>query len=85
MRLEQLYPLPEKKIKDLIATYPNAKEIHWAQEEPRNMGAAYFIKLNLPVEIKSLITPPASASTAAGSPQLAAARQEELLNNIFNA
>ncbi len=38
-RVELLYPFPEGQIKELIATYPNLKQVIWAQEEPRNMGA----------------------------------------------
>jgi 2-oxoglutarate dehydrogenase E1 component len=85
VRLEQLYPLPEKQIKELIKSYPNAKEVYWAQEEPLNMGAAMYLNFNFPKKLKKLITTPASASTAAGSPQLALDRQNELLENIFNA
>lgn len=85
IRLEQLYPTPEKKIVDLVKTYKNAEEVIWAQEEPRNMGAGYFIKLNFPVNVDKILSTPASASTAAGSPQLAMDRQKKLLNEIFNA
>ena len=43
VRIEQLFPLPEKEIKKIITKY-NADEIVWAQEEPRNMGAwGYFL------------------------------------------
>ncbi len=38
-RVELLYPFPEGQIAELIATYPNLREVVWAQEEPRNMGA----------------------------------------------
>ena len=38
-RVELLYPFPEGQIKELMGTYPNLKEVIWAQEEPRNMGA----------------------------------------------
>ena len=38
-RIELLYPFPQGQVSDLIATYPNIKEVVWAQEEPRNMGA----------------------------------------------
>lgn len=85
VRLEQLYPLREGLIKEIAERYPNAEQIIWAQEEPQNMGAATYIMMNFPVKIDQIISPPASASPAAGSPQLAQARQEELLNNIFNA
>ncbi len=42
-RVEQLYPYPRKEIQDLLAQYPNAKEICWAQEEPRNQGSWFFM------------------------------------------
>jgi 2-oxoglutarate decarboxylase len=38
-RVELLYPFPERNIRDLLARYPKLREVVWAQEEPRNMGA----------------------------------------------
>lgn len=38
VRVEQLYPFPVQKLSDIIAKYPNAKEIVWVQEEPKNQG-----------------------------------------------
>ncbi len=38
-RVELLYPFPERNIRELMARYPRLKEVLWAQEEPRNMGA----------------------------------------------
>lgn len=38
VRVEQLYPFPSQKISEIIAKYPNAKEIVWVQEEPKNQG-----------------------------------------------
>jgi len=38
-RVELLYPFPEAQILELIARYPNLREVLWVQEEPRNMGA----------------------------------------------
>ena len=38
-RVELLYPFAREQIAELIASYPNLKEIVWVQEEPRNMGA----------------------------------------------
>ena len=85
IRLEQFYPLADDQILKLAQEYPNAEQYFWAQEEPRNMGAAYYVKLNFPLEIERIISTPASASPAAGSPQLAQDRQDELLKEIFNA
>ena len=44
VRVEQLYPFPIDQINEAIATYPNAKEIVWLQEEPENMGAWQFVE-----------------------------------------
>ncbi|HSZ04094.1 MAG TPA: multifunctional oxoglutarate decarboxylase/oxoglutarate dehydrogenase thiamine pyrophosphate-binding subunit/dihydrolipoyllysine-residue succinyltransferase subunit [Solirubrobacteraceae bacterium] len=38
-RVELLYPFPERQILELMAHYPNLREVLWVQEEPRNMGA----------------------------------------------
>ena len=38
MRLEQLYPFPQRELMEIYARYGEA-EVVWAQEEPRNMGA----------------------------------------------
>ena len=47
VRVEQLFPLPEKQIKNAIAKYKNADDIVWAQEEPRNMGAYSHMLMHL--------------------------------------
>ena len=39
VRLEQLFPLPSEAMRKIIKKYKAAKEVVWAQEEPRNMGA----------------------------------------------
>ena len=44
VRVEQLYPFPEAQINDVLARYPNAKQVIWLQEEPENMGAWYFVE-----------------------------------------
>ena len=42
LRVEQLYPFPEKTLGRLLAPYRNA-EVIWCQEEPQNMGAWCFV------------------------------------------
>jgi len=39
VRIEELYPFPQQRARDVLASYPNLKEVLWVQEEPRNMGA----------------------------------------------
>ncbi len=43
VRVEQLYPLHVKQLREIDAKYPAAAERLWAQEEPRNQGAFMFI------------------------------------------
>src|SRR5256885_11712565 len=47
IRLEQFYPFPLTVLKETIAKYPNAKELVWCQEEPKNMGAWSFMESRL--------------------------------------
>ena len=42
-RVELLYPFPGAELERLVESYPNVREVVWAQEEPRNMGALTFI------------------------------------------
>ncbi|MCC7411293.1 MAG: 2-oxoglutarate dehydrogenase E1 component [Gammaproteobacteria bacterium] len=42
-RLEQLYPFPKDELQAVVDRYPNAKEMVWVQEEPRNQGAWMFM------------------------------------------
>ncbi|MDP9194258.1 MAG: multifunctional oxoglutarate decarboxylase/oxoglutarate dehydrogenase thiamine pyrophosphate-binding subunit/dihydrolipoyllysine-residue succinyltransferase subunit [Acidobacteriota bacterium] len=43
LRIEQFYPFPQTMLVDALKGYPNATEIVWVQEEPRNMGAWPFL------------------------------------------
>jgi len=39
IRMEQIYPFAERQIVDALKSFPNLKNVVWAQEEPKNMGA----------------------------------------------
>ena len=47
-RVELLYPSPGTRFAQLIACYPNLKEIVWVQEEPQNMGAWKVMSRRMP-------------------------------------
>jgi 2-oxoglutarate dehydrogenase E1 component len=47
-RVELLYPFAKEQLTQLIACYPNLKEIVWTQEEPRNMGGWKVMSRRLP-------------------------------------
>ncbi|MFT4634835.1 MAG: 2-oxoglutarate dehydrogenase E1 component [Arenicella sp.] len=42
-RVEQLYPFPRDSVVNELKRYPNANEVVWCQEEPKNQGAWYQI------------------------------------------
>jgi 2-oxoglutarate dehydrogenase E1 component len=44
IRLEEIYPFPTEKLTAIFAKYKNVKEVFWVQEEPKNMGAWYFVE-----------------------------------------
>jgi 2-oxoglutarate dehydrogenase E1 component len=47
VRVEQLAPFQNTAIRTVLANYPNAQELIWLQEEPRNMGAWSFMEPRL--------------------------------------
>jgi 2-oxoglutarate dehydrogenase E1 component len=47
-RVELLYPFAQEQLAELLASYPNLKEVVWTQEEPRNMGAWKVMSRRLP-------------------------------------
>ena len=89
VRVEQLYPFPDEQLDGIFARYPNAEEVRWVQEEPRNMGAWSFVYSKLARKLwggkKFSVTSRAeSASPATGSPTIHAQEHEELLRNAFD-
>ena len=38
MRLEQLYPVPDRRLAAVLDRYPNAEDVRWVQEEPAQPG-----------------------------------------------
>jgi 2-oxoglutarate dehydrogenase E1 component len=47
VRIEQLYPLAEKKLREMLKPFPKSAKYVWCQEEPENMGAWTFIEPRL--------------------------------------
>jgi len=46
-RVELMYPFPQGEVLNLVESFPNLREVVWAQEEPRNMGARAFMSPRL--------------------------------------
>jgi 2-oxoglutarate dehydrogenase E1 component len=83
VRLEQIYPLPQKQLDELYKKYGKAIW-YWVQEEPFNMGAAAFLRMNVKNINFSIISRRASASTATGYAKVHAEEQAEIVNMAFS-
>ncbi|WP_298899493.1 2-oxoglutarate dehydrogenase E1 component [uncultured Psychroserpens sp.] len=85
VRIEQLFPLPEKQIKAIISKYKNADDLVWAQEEPRNMGAYSHMLMHLD-EAKSFraATRRPYGAPAAGSGVRSKKRHQEVIDFVFD-
>jgi 2-oxoglutarate dehydrogenase E1 component len=66
-RLEQLYPFPAREVAQLLGSYPELKEVVWAQEEPLNMGAYRSIRHRLEEALEEAV-PRAVHLTYVGRP-----------------
>ena len=92
IRVEQYYPFPEKELLSELKQYKNAEELVWCQEEPRNMGAWYFIRPKIEKLMEKLkfkkrlkyVGRGHSASTAAGYASVHNRKQKEVVNEAIN-
>ncbi|MEO6536980.1 MAG: 2-oxoglutarate dehydrogenase E1 component [Ferruginibacter sp.] len=82
IRLEQLYPLPQKQLEVLYKKY-NRAIWYWVQEEPLNMGAATFLRMNLNSINFHIISRQPSAATATGYAKVHAKEQAEIIEKAF--
>ncbi len=88
-RVELLYPFPEGQILALIARYPNLREVVWAQEEPRNMGArAHMFPRLMQILSRDVhfgyIGRPERASPGEGYPAAHAAEQSRIVRTALD-
>jgi len=88
VRVEQLYPFPHKAFAAEMKRFPNATEVIWAQDEPQNQGAWFFVQHYIHenmVEGQKLgyAGRPASASPAVGYAHLHQEQQKSLLDQAF--
>jgi len=83
VRLEQIYPFPEKQIEEILKKYPNALQYLWVQEEPENMGAWGFVRdqfKNIPIQ---LVSRQRSGSPATGLGAIHRTEQDEIVKKVF--
>ena len=84
VRIEQLFPLPVEQLKAIIASYPNADDFVWAQEEPKNMGAYSFMLMNFDLVKWRLASLKAYAAPAAGSHTRDRRRHADAIRMVFD-
>jgi 2-oxoglutarate dehydrogenase E1 component len=91
LRVEQLYPFPTKALVTELARFKDA-DIVWCQEEPKNMGAWFFIQSYVEwvlTQIEAKHTRPryvgraASAATATGLMSKHLAQLQAFLDEAF--
>jgi 2-oxoglutarate dehydrogenase E1 component len=88
VRLEQYYPL-DGSLARVLSAYRQGTPLVWVQEEPRNMGAWYFVNARRDEMFEgrhplSLVSRPESASPATGSKAAHDLEQKMLLAQAFS-
>jgi 2-oxoglutarate dehydrogenase E1 component len=86
MRIEQLYPLHEDQLQEMLVRYSNAKRVAWVQEEPKNMGPWPHLQTGLARalgrELEYCGRRPASAS-AVGSHRRHREEQQQIIDSAL--
>ena len=86
IRVEQLYPLAETKLKAMVKPFPNTAKLVWCQEESQNMGAWTFMEPRLRQMFKREVAyagRDASASPAVGALARHKREQAKLINEAL--
>jgi 2-oxoglutarate decarboxylase len=89
VRIEQLYPLPKRRLGATLDEYPNADEFRWVQEEPANQGAWPTFGLALPEQLPDKlsgikrISRRAMSAPSSGSSKVHAVEQQEIVDEAF--
>jgi 2-oxoglutarate dehydrogenase E1 component len=87
VRIEMIHPFDDAIMKEILAKHSAAERILWAQEEPANMGAYFFLRPKIERLIRNraleYVGREASASTAAGSYKLHKKQYESLVEQVF--
>ncbi len=89
VRIEQLTPMPKRRLNETLDRYPNAREYFWVQEEPANQGAWPRFGLELPELLPdklsgiTRISRRAMSAPSSGSSKVHAVEQQEILDTAF--
>ena len=86
IRVEQIFPLPYDELNREIKKYKNVKDLVWAQEEPKNMGAWSYLLLHYDkAKLFRLASRPFSDSPASGSTARFNKRHKKVLSDVFKS
>ncbi len=87
IRIEQLYPFPEKALQAALSRYAAQARLVWVQEEPENMGAWWYLNQKFTKMLGecrlSVVARQEAASPATGSATRHREQQEQLLDKAF--
>jgi 2-oxoglutarate dehydrogenase E1 component len=88
LRLEQIYPLDQARLQQLLAGYPAGVPVVWVQEEPENMGAWHWLYCLCGAQLPGGhllcgVSRAAAASPATGSHALHLLEQEQVISAAF--
>jgi len=89
VRVEQLYPLPRRRLGATLDEYPNVDEYFWVQEEPANQGAWPTFGLSMPELLPDKLTGikrisrRAMSAPSSGSSKVHAVEQQEIIDEAF--
>ena len=78
VRLEQIYPVPRRKLGHVLDAYPQVTDFRWVQEEPANQGAWTFLALALPEMLPRLQGIRRASRRAMAAPSAGSARVHEV-------
>ncbi|MEX1230415.1 MAG: 2-oxoglutarate dehydrogenase E1 component [Planctomycetaceae bacterium] len=88
IRVEQLYPLPEQELRKSLEEVSDGTKVFWVQEEPRNMGAWWFMHAHFGHNLFErfpfdVVARAPSASPATGSKTSHEMEQNQILDEAF--
>lgn len=82
VRIEQVFPFPQKQVDALIKKYPKSKLV-WVQEEPENMGAWSYLLTCVSLKME-VVARKMSSSPATGFAKIHKQEQAELVKKAFD-
>ena len=86
IRIEQLYPFRGDLLQEELKKFPKDVQVVWTQEEPANMGAWPFLRIELALLLGReplYIGRPAAAAPATGSHRVHGEEQKKIIEKAF--